>query len=162
MVDIVMPQLGETVSDGTVTQWLKKPGDAIKRDELLFDVGTDKVEMEIPAPADGILSAILVNEGETVDVGTRLAVIDDGTGAAAPRLQQLEHPKAQVGADQGASAVVSLLARADFTALWAAATMGVARCESVDEVLFRRARKCAIWPGPTRRSRGQRWTLFPG
>lgn len=77
-----MPQLGETVSEGTVTQWLKKAGDAVKRDEVLFVVGTDKVEMEIPAPADGTLAEILVEAGRTVDVGTRLAVIDDGKGAA--------------------------------------------------------------------------------
>jgi pyruvate dehydrogenase E2 component (dihydrolipoamide acetyltransferase) len=80
-MDIVMPQLGETVREGTVTQWLKKPGDTVKRDELLFVVGTDKVEMEIPAPSDGILTQVLVEEGKTVDVGTRLAVFDDGKGA---------------------------------------------------------------------------------
>lgn len=73
-----MPQLGETVREGTVTQWLKKPGEKVKRDELLFVVGTDKVEMEIPAPSDGVLTQVLVAEGKTVDVGTRLAVLDDG------------------------------------------------------------------------------------
>ena len=78
-----MPQLGETVSEGTVTQWLKKAGDTVKRDELLFVVGTDKVEMEIPAPADGVIAQILVPEGDTVAVGTRLAVIDDGKGTSA-------------------------------------------------------------------------------
>jgi 2-oxoglutarate dehydrogenase E2 component (dihydrolipoamide succinyltransferase) len=84
-MDIVMPQLGETVREGTVTQWLKKPGDKVKRDEILFVVGTDKVEMEIPAPADGTLVDILVADGATVDVGTTLAVFDDGkSGAAAP------------------------------------------------------------------------------
>lgn len=77
-----MPQLGETVSEGTVTQWLKKAGDAVKRDEVLFVVGTDKVEMEIPAPADGTLAEIFVQAGQTVDVGTRLAVIDDGKATA--------------------------------------------------------------------------------
>ncbi len=82
-MDIVMPQLGETVSEGTVTQWLKKAGDAVRRDELLFVVGTDKVEMEIPAPADGTLAEILVEAGQTVDVGTRLCVIDDGKGTVA-------------------------------------------------------------------------------
>jgi 2-oxoglutarate dehydrogenase E2 component (dihydrolipoamide succinyltransferase) len=83
-MDIVMPQLGETVREGTVTQWLKKPGDKVKRDEVLFVVGTDKVEMEIPAPADGTLVEILVADGKTVDVGTRLATFDDGKGVAAP------------------------------------------------------------------------------
>ena len=92
-MDIVMPQLGETVSEGTVTQWLKKAGDAVKRDELLFVVGTDKAEMEIPAPADGVLSQILVKEGETVPVGTKLAVIGgDGAPAPAPAAEQRLSP----------------------------------------------------------------------
>jgi 2-oxoglutarate dehydrogenase E2 component (dihydrolipoamide succinyltransferase) len=72
-----MPQLGETVADGTVTKWFKSEGDTVKRGETLFEVSTDKVDTEIPAPADGILTRILVAEGETVDVGTLLAVIGD-------------------------------------------------------------------------------------
>lgn len=91
-MDIVMPQLGETVSEGTVTQWLKKEGESVKRDELLFVVGTDKAEMEIPAPADGVLSQILVQEGETVPVGTRLAVIGGDVAAAAPAAEQRLSP----------------------------------------------------------------------
>ncbi len=75
MADVTMPQLGETVADGTVTKWLKSVGDVVTRGEPLFEVSTDKVDTEIPAPADGVLTAILVNEGATVDVGTRLAVI---------------------------------------------------------------------------------------
>ena len=89
-----MPQLGETVSEGTVTQWLKKAGDAVTRDEVLFVVGTDKVEMEIPAPADGRLAEILVQAGQTVDVGTRLAVIDDGKATAASPAKPAAAPKA--------------------------------------------------------------------
>jgi pyruvate dehydrogenase E2 component (dihydrolipoamide acetyltransferase) len=77
MTNVKMPQLGETVADGTVTKWLKSLGDAVTKGEPLFEVSTDKVDTEIPAPADGVLSQILVNEGETVDVGTVLAVIRD-------------------------------------------------------------------------------------
>jgi pyruvate dehydrogenase E2 component (dihydrolipoamide acetyltransferase) len=75
MTNVMMPQLGETVADGTVTKWLKNLGDMVTKGEPLFEVSTDKVDTEIPAPADGILSKILVAEGETVDVGTVLAVI---------------------------------------------------------------------------------------
>ncbi|HEV3187464.1 MAG TPA: 2-oxo acid dehydrogenase subunit E2 [Acidimicrobiales bacterium] len=77
MPRVTMPQLGETVADGTVTKWFKSVGDTVKRGETLFEVSTDKVDTEIPAPADGVLTKILVAEGETVDVGTLLAVIGD-------------------------------------------------------------------------------------
>jgi 2-oxoglutarate dehydrogenase E2 component (dihydrolipoamide succinyltransferase) len=80
-----MPQLGETVADGTVTKWFKTVGDAVVRGEPLFEVSTDKVDTEIPAQASGILSAILVAEGVTVDVGTVLAVIGDGSEASIPQ-----------------------------------------------------------------------------
>jgi pyruvate dehydrogenase E2 component (dihydrolipoamide acetyltransferase) len=83
MSDVFMPQLGETVADGTVTKWFKKVGDMVTRGEPLFEVSTDKVDTEIPAPADGVLSEILVAEGTTVDVGTRLAVIGaDGAASS--------------------------------------------------------------------------------
>jgi pyruvate dehydrogenase E2 component (dihydrolipoamide acetyltransferase) len=80
-VDIQMPQLGETVTEGTITRWLKSVGDHVDADEPLFEVSTDKVDSEVPAPAAGTLSEILVQEGETAEVGTRLAVISDGAGA---------------------------------------------------------------------------------
>jgi pyruvate dehydrogenase E2 component (dihydrolipoamide acetyltransferase) len=80
-VDIQMPQLGETVTEGTITRWLKSVGDHVDADEPLFEVSTDKVDSEVPAPASGTLSEILVQEGETAEVGTRLAVISDGAGA---------------------------------------------------------------------------------
>src|ERR1700682_844183 len=87
-----MPQLGETVTEGTVTKWMKHVGDAIAEDEVLFEVSTDKVDSEVPSPSAGYLAEILVQEGETVDVGTKLAVISaeppssasDGGGPAAP------------------------------------------------------------------------------
>jgi len=85
MADVFMPQLGETVADGTVTKWFKEVGDAVTRGEPLFEVSTDKVDTEIPAQADGVLSEILVSAGTTVDVGTRLAVIagDDAPATTA-------------------------------------------------------------------------------
>jgi len=77
-----MPQLGETVTEGTITRWLKQPGDPIKADEPLFEVSTDKVDSEVPAPTSGVLAEIRIAEGETVAVGTVLAVISDaGVGA---------------------------------------------------------------------------------
>jgi pyruvate dehydrogenase E2 component (dihydrolipoamide acetyltransferase) len=81
-----MPQLGETVTEGTITKWLKSVGDQVARDEPLFEVSTDKVDSEVPSPAEGVLTEILVEEGDTVDVGVRLAVIGDGPGSngAAP------------------------------------------------------------------------------
>src|SRR4051812_50084539 len=75
MADITMPQLGETVTEGTITKWFKQVGDEISEDEPLFEVSTDKVDSEVPSPASGYLAEILVEEGDTVDVGTKLAVI---------------------------------------------------------------------------------------
>ncbi len=81
-----MPQLGETVNEGTVTKWFKEVGQSIRRGEPLYEVSTDKVDTEIPAPVDGVVTAIYVQEGETVDVGTKLATIGDADAAAgAPR-----------------------------------------------------------------------------
>jgi 2-oxoglutarate dehydrogenase E2 component (dihydrolipoamide succinyltransferase) len=77
-----MPQLGETVTEGTITRWFKQVGDAIAADEPLFEVSTDKVDSEVPAPAAGVLAEILVAEGDTVEVGARLAVISDSADAA--------------------------------------------------------------------------------
>jgi 2-oxoglutarate dehydrogenase E2 component (dihydrolipoamide succinyltransferase) len=80
----MMPQLGETVTEGTITRWMKAVGDAVERDEPLFEVSTDKVDSEVPSPAAGVLSEILVPEGETVEVGVKLAVIGDGSAASPP------------------------------------------------------------------------------
>jgi len=84
MTDIVMPQLGESVTEGTITRWFKAVGDPVAEDEPLFEVSTDKVDTEVPAPAGGVLTEIRVAEGDTVDVGTLLAVLDGAGGAAAP------------------------------------------------------------------------------
>ena len=75
--EITMPQLGETVTEGTITRWAKKVGDRVEEDEILFEVSTDKVDSEVPSPAAGYLAEILVQEGETADVGARLAVITE-------------------------------------------------------------------------------------
>ncbi|MGA9078502.1 MAG: biotin/lipoyl-containing protein, partial [Acidimicrobiales bacterium] len=80
MADITMPQLGETVTEGTILRWLKKVGDQVALDEPLFEVSTDKVDSEVPSPFAGVLSEIIVAEGQTVAVGSRLAVI--GTSVA--------------------------------------------------------------------------------
>src|SRR6476661_4204725 len=79
-----MPQLGETVTEGTITRWLKQVGDRVEADEPLFEVSTDKVDSEVPAPVAGVISEILVPEGETVEVGTRLAVLGDAAATPAP------------------------------------------------------------------------------
>src|SRR5580658_8285662 len=78
----MMPQLGETVTEGTITRWMKGVGDAVERDEPLFEVSTDKGDSDVPSPAAGVLSEILVPEGETVEVGVKLAVIGDGAAPA--------------------------------------------------------------------------------
>ncbi|MFD7987171.1 biotin/lipoyl-containing protein, partial [Kitasatospora indigofera] len=80
-VSVTLPALGESVSEGTVTRWLKAEGERVEVDEPLLEVSTDKVDTEIPSPVSGILAAIKVAEDETVEVGTELAVIDDGSGA---------------------------------------------------------------------------------
>ncbi len=84
MADVTLPQLGETVTEGTITQWFKAVGDAIEVDEPLYEVSTDKVDSEVPSPATGVLTEIRVPEGETVDVGTVLAVVSDA-GLPPPR-----------------------------------------------------------------------------
>src|ERR1700735_2644243 len=84
-VSVVMPQLGESVTEGTVTRWLKKEGEHVTADEPLLEVSTDKVDTEIPSPATGVLRGIVVDEDETVAVGAQLAVIEDAeTSESAP------------------------------------------------------------------------------
>ena len=82
---VIMPQMGESIFEGTITKWLKKPGEKIQRDEALFEISTDKVDSEIPSPASGTLQEILVPEGQTVQINTVVAVIGDGPAQAAPR-----------------------------------------------------------------------------
>ncbi len=84
MTDVVMPQMGESIVEGTLTKWLKKAGERVERDEPLFEISTDKVDTEIPSPAAGTLSEVLVEEGNTVGINTVVARIDEGGGAPAP------------------------------------------------------------------------------
>jgi 2-oxoglutarate dehydrogenase E2 component (dihydrolipoamide succinyltransferase) len=81
---VIMPQMGESIFEGTLTKWLKKKGDRVERDEPLFEISTDKVDSEIPSPAAGVLQDILVQEGQTVEINTVVAVIGDGSQAGAP------------------------------------------------------------------------------
>src|SRR3954469_2752455 len=81
--DVIMPQMGESIFEGTLTKWLKKPGEKVTRDEPLFEISTDKVDAEIPAPASGVLKEVKVKEGTTVQVNTVVGIIDgDGAGAS--------------------------------------------------------------------------------
>src|SRR5260221_14785042 len=77
-----MPQMGESIAEGTLSKWLKKVGDAVKRDEPIFEISTDKVDAEIPAPAAGVLAGVLVTEGQTVAVQTIVARIETEQGAS--------------------------------------------------------------------------------
>src|SRR5947208_16292477 len=100
---VTMPQLGESVTEGTVTRWLKQEGDRVEADEPLLEVSTDKVDTEIPSPAAGVLTKILVAEDETVDVGAELAVIGgdgDGGGSAAPAQEQPAEEQAAPAEEQ--------------------------------------------------------------
>src|SRR5438105_15076575 len=94
-VEVIMPQMGESIFEGTITKWLKKPGDAIERDEPLFEISTDKVDAEIPSPAAGVLKEIRVEEGKTVPIQTVVALIDaPGTQPAAAKPQVARSPEA--------------------------------------------------------------------
>src|SRR5689334_22557516 len=108
MTDVVMPQMGESIVEGTLTRWLKKPGDRVERDEPLFEISTDKVDTEIPSPSEGVLSEVLVQEGATVAINAVVARIGEGAKAAeapkeapaaqpaqAPAVRPTEEPKAQ-------------------------------------------------------------------
>src|SRR5712671_4558340 len=81
--DVVMPQMGESIAEGTIVRWIKKVGDKVDRDEPLFEISTDKVDAEIPSPAAGVVSEIRVKEGETVPVNSVVAVIGAAAAAAA-------------------------------------------------------------------------------
>ena len=113
MTSIQMPQLGETIIEGTILKWLKQEGDTIERDEPLFEISTDKVDTEVPSPVAGTVTKILVPEGETVAVGTELAEIDSGDGAAATpapaahEADDAEDPAAEVPAISTAEPVLA-------------------------------------------------------
>jgi pyruvate dehydrogenase E2 component (dihydrolipoamide acetyltransferase) len=99
-----MPQMGESIFEGTITKWLKKPGDKVQRDEPLFEISTDKVDAEIPAPASGVLQEIKVAEGNTVQVNTVVGVIGDGSGTSASAPAKAAAPAAPVSPKKEAPA----------------------------------------------------------
>src|SRR5215471_15132710 len=90
--DVVMPQMGESIAEGTITKWLKNVGDHVDRDEPLFEISTDKVDAEIPSPAAGTLTEIKHKEGETVEVNTVVAVLDGAGAGASATLPAAEQP----------------------------------------------------------------------
>jgi 2-oxoglutarate dehydrogenase E2 component (dihydrolipoamide succinyltransferase) len=100
-VSVTMPRLGESVTEGTVTRWLKKEGDQVTADEPLLEVSTDKVDTEIPAPASGVLQSIKVGEDETVAVGAELAVIGDGAAGGDAGAGESAQPAAEAPDGQG-------------------------------------------------------------
>src|SRR5579862_8401973 len=105
-VNVIMPQMGESVAEGTITRWMKKVGDRVERDEPLFEISTDKVDAEIPSPAAGILTRILVSESQTVEVNAIVAEIDgDGSGVATASQSHAEAapPPAPVSAPDGSA-----------------------------------------------------------
>src|SRR5437762_203703 len=102
-VSVTMPRLGESVTEGTVTRWLKQEGDQVEADEPLLEVSTDKVDTEIPSPAAGVLSRIVVHEDETAEVGSELAVIDGGEGAAAAQSAPVDSAPAQAAPVEAAA-----------------------------------------------------------
>ncbi|MFF5367679.1 2-oxoglutarate dehydrogenase, E2 component, dihydrolipoamide succinyltransferase [Streptomyces sp. NPDC013187] len=133
-VSVTLPALGESVTEGTVTRWLKAEGERVEADEPLLEVSTDKVDTEIPSPAAGILSSIKVAEDETVEVGAELALIDDGSGAPAaaeaPQAEQVAEP-----APEPAPAAPSTEQAAPAPAPTADAATGGGSAEGTDVVL---------------------------
>ena len=105
-IDVVMPQMGVSVSEGTITKWLKSEGEPIAADEPLLEISTDKVDTEVPSPGEGVVAKIMVQEGETVEVGTVLAMIaPEGAEVAAPEPAEAPpEPATQAAADASEAA----------------------------------------------------------
>ncbi|MGV9456027.1 2-oxoglutarate dehydrogenase, E2 component, dihydrolipoamide succinyltransferase [Streptomyces sp. NPDC003635] len=135
-VSVTLPALGESVTEGTVTRWLKAEGERVEADEPLLEVSTDKVDTEIPSPAAGVLASIKVAEDETVEVGAELAVIDDGTGAPAAAPAPAAEPEPEpVAAPEPAAAAPSTEQAAPAPAPTAEAAAGGGSAEGTDVVL---------------------------
>lgn len=94
-IEIVMPKMGESVTEGTIIKWHKSPGDPVKKDEVLFEISTDKVDTEIPSQAEGVLTKILVKEGETVEVGTIVGIVDTAQFSSDTEMEQFEDVKTE-------------------------------------------------------------------
>ncbi|HXW55326.1 MAG TPA: 2-oxoglutarate dehydrogenase, E2 component, dihydrolipoamide succinyltransferase [Candidatus Cybelea sp.] len=137
-VDVVMPQMGESIFEGTITKWLKKPGDKIERDEPLFEISTDKVDAEIPSPAAGVLKEVKVNEGQTVPVQTVVATIEAGGAAAqtapSPAKQAPAPVPAQAKAEPPPSSASAPAARMPSPPPGAAAEQAHARAASGEKI----------------------------
>ncbi|MEU5039585.1 2-oxoglutarate dehydrogenase, E2 component, dihydrolipoamide succinyltransferase [Streptomyces griseorubiginosus] len=133
-VSVTLPALGESVTEGTVTRWLKAEGERVEADEPLLEVSTDKVDTEIPSPAAGVLASIKVAEDETVEVGAELAVIDDGTGAPAAAPAPAAEPVAEP-TPEPAAAAPSTEQAAPAPAPTAEAASGGGSAEGTDVVL---------------------------
>ncbi len=112
-VDVIMPQMGESIFEGTITKWLKKAGDKIERDEPLFEISTDKVDAEIPSPSAGVLKEIKVNEGQTVPIQTVVAIIDADGAAAQSAAPAAAKPEATAPAKPSAPAAAAQPAKAE-------------------------------------------------
>ncbi|MFE6294918.1 biotin/lipoyl-containing protein, partial [Streptomyces sp. NPDC057866] len=138
-VSVTLPALGESVTEGTVTRWLKAEGERVEADEPLLEVSTDKVDTEIPAPASGILASIKVAEDETVEVGAELAIIDDGSGAPAaapaPAAEAAPAPAAEAPAAPAPQAAPSTEVQEPAPAPTAEAAAGGGSAEGTDVVL---------------------------
>src|SRR5437773_6005829 len=102
--EVVMPQMGVSVSEGTITKWLKQVGETVEADESLLEISTDKVDTEVPSPGSGVVQEILVQEGETVEVGTKLATIAPDGSAAAPSETAPPEPATAEAAAEGDAA----------------------------------------------------------
>ena len=111
-IEVPMPQMGESIAEGTVSKWLKKVGEQVGRDEPLLEISTDKVDAEIPSPAAGTLAEVVVNEGQTVEVGTVVAIIETEKGAAAAPSAQPTQPAAAAPAEKQQAAVAAAPAAA--------------------------------------------------
>src|SRR5918998_5650676 len=103
-IDVVMPQMGVSVSEGTITKWLKQEGETVEADEALLEISTDKVDTEVPSPGTGVLQQILVPEGETVEVGTKLGVIAPEGAEAPAEAPPAPEPATQAAADESMAA----------------------------------------------------------
>ncbi len=139
MVDVTLPSLGESVTEGIITQWFKKIGDAVARDEPLFEVSTDKVDSEMPSPAAGVLVQILAGEGDTVETGSRVAVIDENASAGSPAPSasstQTEPSAAKAPATPDVSAVEAIPAPVPAPSVDANAQSGVVVSPVVRRIL---------------------------
>ncbi len=137
-IDVVMPQMGVSVSEGTITKWLKAQGEQVEADEPLLEISTDKVDTEVPSPGSGVLTEILVQEGQTVEVGTKLAVIggDGGSGAGGSEGQAQEEAPVPEPATAGAAAEADAASSADSPAPAAEPTPAPAETHSANGKTF--------------------------